>query len=105
MRQSHRNTLEEVEQNQQQKVTLVLLRQLKEALRRPLLSIQRRYVIVEGKGVAAHEARGLAGGRGAVDAGMLAAVFEHNAVHSRAGVCMSVVGLFAQRVGGALVWY
>lgn len=39
MRQAHRNTLKEVEQHEQQKVALVLLRQLKEAFRRPLVGV------------------------------------------------------------------
>lgn len=95
MRQTHGNALEEVEQYEQQEVALVFLRQLEEALRRAVVSIQWRYIIVECEGMTAHQARSLAGGRCAVDTGMLAAVLEDDAVHGRTGVGMSVVAVFA----------
>lgn len=105
MRQTHRYTLEEVEQHQEQEVALVLLRQFEEAFRRTLFVLQWWYIVVESEGCAAHETCRLARGRRAVDTGMLAAVFKDNAVHSRTCVCMSVVVLLPQRVGGALAWY
>lgn len=55
--------------------------------------------------MAAHQARCLAGGGGAVDARMLAAVLEDDAVHGGAAVGISVLAVLGQRVCGALTWY
>ena len=101
--QPHGYALEEVEQHQEEKVALVLLGKLKEALGRPFLVVaQLGHFIVQGEVGVAHEGCSLARGRRAVEGRVLASMFQHDAVHS-SRICIAVLLLFLQRVGGALL--